>query len=111
MRDFTFNVSDRAKHGLLGILKPREALLIDVIPGGCNGFSYNYGIVDCPSIDKAARAVFATPPVFLTDQAMNMLDGATLEYEADELGTSFFSIINPGATSKCSCGASFSIFS
>lgn len=109
MKGLAFNVSESARSGLIRILTRGESLLIDVVPGGCNGFSYKYDVV----IDVVDEAISVSdiPPVFLTRQASDMLAGATLEYNADEFGTSFFSILNPSATSKCGCGSSFSTFS
>lgn len=104
---FIFNISEKAKDHLLAILKCDEAFLIDITPGGCNGFSYKYGITNSNNLDNTNEKVSEVPPVLLTAQATDMLHDAILKYEADEFGNSFFAIINPSATSKCGCGNSF----
>jgi iron-sulfur cluster insertion protein len=108
MNGFKLTVSEKASARLMKILRDTEALFVDVTSGGCNGFSYKY---DIKTYDNTNGLTISTVPrIVLTKDAMDMLNGAILDYSADELGTSFFSITNPNATSKCGCGNSFSTF-
>jgi iron-sulfur cluster insertion protein len=107
MQGFIFTISTSAKLRLQSVLKEGEAFVVDVTSGGCNGFSYKYNI---QNFDNAQTLVLQNPAVIVTEQASQMIAGGILEYSADEFGTSFFSIKNPNATSKCGCGNSFSTF-
>ena len=106
MTDFVFNISQSAKLRLENILQKDEAFVIDVTSGGCNGFSYKYQIAK----RNAENLYCENPAILITQNAKDMLNGGILEYSADDFGTSFFSIKNPSATSKCGCGNSFSTF-
>ena len=106
MTNFVFNISQSAKLRLQNILQNDEAFMIDVVSGGCNGFSYKYQI----SKRNYDNLYCENPSIIITQNAKNMLNGAILEYSSDDFGTSFFAIQNPSATSKCGCGNSFSTF-
>lgn len=101
-------ISEQAKERLINVLTNGQSLVVSVVPGGCNGFSYKYEISSKPP--EHSTQVSQSPSVYILDSAKDMLLGGVLQYKADELGTSFFSITNPNATSKCGCGHSFSTF-
>jgi iron-sulfur cluster insertion protein len=101
-------ISPNAKLRLMEVLKNGESLVISVTPGGCNGFSYNYTITH--ELPEDSHRVNNNPSVYVLNSAIDMLKSGILQYESDDLGTAFFSIINPNATSKCGCGNSFSTF-
>lgn len=103
-----FNISESANKRLLQVLSGGQSLLISVTPGGCNGFSYHYDVIQTPS--EEMTKVSENPSVYVSNSAQDMLKGGILQYTADDLGSSFFSIYNPNATSKCGCGNSFSTF-
>lgn len=103
-----FEISQKAKERLQEVLASDACLLVSVSPGGCNGFSYKYDIAQKEPTD--ATCVYQSPAVYVANSALEILDGGKLEFEANDLGTAFFSIINPNATSKCGCGNSFSTF-
>lgn len=101
-------ISQNACERLQEILSDDLSLLISVNPGGCNGFSYSFDITKEQS--PSTVEVLEKPKVFVSSSAIEMLSGSILEYEANDIGTAFFSIKNPNATSKCGCGNSFSTF-
>lgn len=100
-------ISANAQKRLESVLKGEDCLLISVTTGGCNGFSYKYTIQNLP---PESQCVLEKPKVYVANSAIEMLEGSMLDFQADELGTSFFIITNPNAISKCGCGNSFSTF-
>ena len=101
-------ISQKAQERLKEVLSNNMHLLVSVTSGGCNGFSYKYDI--CTEAPNDAVHVSEAPSIYVSNSAKDMLSGGVLQYEANDLGASFFSIINPNATSKCGCGNSFSTF-
>ncbi len=86
---------------------PTMKLRIEVIGGGCSGFSYKY------SLDNEAREGdlnFESFGVeFVTDDvSLEMIGGSMLDYVEDLMGASF-QMTNPNAASSCGCGTSFGI--
>lgn len=83
------------------------ALRVSVDGGGCSGFMYNYELINSTKEDDAIieknGAKVAIDPV-----SQQFLDGCSVDF-VEELGASFFQIINPSATAKCGCGNSFSV--
>ncbi len=101
-------ISNNACERLKEILSDNLSLLISVNTGGCNGFSYSFNLTKEQS--PSTIEVLHEPKVLVSKSAIEMLNGSILEYEANDIGTAFFSIKNPNATSKCGCGNSFSTF-
>jgi iron-sulfur cluster assembly accessory protein len=87
--------------------KPTSFLQISVISGGCNGFSYCFDIKD---EKKETDIVININKInLITDPtSAQYLNNCTVDF-VEELQASHFKIINPNATSTCSCGTSFSI--
>jgi len=86
---------------------PSMKLRIEVIGGGCSGFSYKY------SLDNEAREGdlhFENHGVeFVTDDvSLEMIGGSMLDYVEDLMGASF-QMTNPNASSSCGCGTSFGV--
>lgn len=82
-------------------------LRVEVIGGGCSGFSYRFGF---------AESVNADDTVIERDGAKAVVDEASLPFLAgseidfvDEIIGAAFRIHNPNATSGCGCGTSFSV--
>ncbi len=86
---------------------PGTMLRLEVVGGGCSGFSYRFGFAGAAGPDDlvverdGARAVI--------DQAsLPFLEGSEIDF-VDELMGQMFRVINPNATSGCGCGTSFSV--
>lgn len=86
---------------------PGTMLRVEVIGGGCSGFSYRFGF---------AHEVNADDQVIERDGAKAVVDEASLPFLAgseidfvEELLGASFRINNPNATSGCGCGTSFSV--
>jgi len=82
-------------------------LRVEVIGGGCSGFSYRFGFAEQVGEDdvvierEGAKAV--------VDQAsLPFLAGSEIDFVEEIIGASF-RIHNPNATSACGCGVSFSV--
>ena len=78
---------------------------IEVVPGGCSGYSYS---MDFDNAAKDGDIVLTKHgmKVFMSKDSLDMLNGATVEY-VDGLHGSGFKIENPNAKSSCGCGKSF----
>ena len=80
---------------------------VSVLGGGCSGFQYKFGfddvknpndmLIDCDGV-----------LVVIDEISIPFLEGATLDYIEELIGSSF-KIINPNAANSCGCGSSFSV--
>lgn len=83
------------------------ALRVAVLAGGCNGFQYQFKLVqeresDDHLIEKDGARVFVDPI------SLDLLEGAELDF-VDKLMGAHFTVKNPNAASSCGCGSSFSL--
>jgi iron-sulfur cluster insertion protein len=78
-------------------------LRIAIQGGGCSGFSYAFDFDQAKNEDD-----FEFGKVIVDAMSAQYLQGATLDFTEDLMGTNF-SIDNPNAQSKCGCGSSFSV--
>ncbi len=82
-------------------------LRVEVIGGGCSGFSYRFGFADTVNDDDlvlerdGARCV-------IDEASIPFLEGSEIDYVEELIGASF-RIHNPNATAACGCGTSFSV--
>jgi iron-sulfur cluster assembly accessory protein len=76
---------------------------ISIQGGGCAGFSYAFDFAKAKEDDDIQIG-----KVLVDSMSMMYLDGATIDYKEDLLGSSF-SIENPNASTTCGCGSSFSV--
>ena len=86
---------------------PGTMLRVEVIGGGCSGFSYRFGFAHGANDDdlvierEGAKAA-------IDRASLPFLEGAEIDFVDELLGQSF-RIHNPNATSGCGCGTSFSV--
>ena len=85
---------------------PLLALRVFVQGGGCSGFQYGFTFDDEQAGDDF-EIVKEGVRVLVDSMSYQYLVGATVDYKEDQYGSSFV-INNPGATSTCGCGSSFS---
>jgi len=105
MIDFTNTAQDRLRDMLAQESDPGLMLRVFVSGGGCSGFTYGFTFDSVVNEDD-----FQLPtsvPVVVDAMSMQYLQGATVDYRNDTLGSAFV-IENPNATSTCGCGSSFS---
>lgn len=78
-------------------------LRISIQGGGCSGFNYVFDFDQNKNEDD-----FEFGKVLVDSLSMQYLQGATVDYTEDIMGSSF-NIENPNAQTTCGCGSSFSV--
>jgi iron-sulfur cluster insertion protein len=86
---------------------PDLKLRVFVQGGGCSGFSYGFTFDEVKNEDDFDFS-YDTVTVLVDSISMQYLNGASIDYKEDLMGSSFV-INNPQATTTCGCGSSFSI--
>jgi len=104
-------VSDTAKIKVAEILASEEDddlfLRIGVYGGGCSGFQYKFGLHN--EIDDDDFVIeWDDGKVVVDSMSISYMKGATVDFIKD-LMSEHFSIVNPGVSSSCGCGESFSV--
>lgn len=82
-------------------------LRLGVRKTGCSGWAYTVGLADRI---EAEDVVFQQDDlkVVVDHDALAFLDGSTIDFVAEGLGSSF-RFLNPNVTEECGCGESFTI--
>ena len=82
-------------------------LRVEVIGGGCSGFSYRFGFADKANADD--RVIERDGAKVAIDEAsLPFLEGSEIDFVEEIIGASF-KVHTPNATSACGCGTSFSV--
>jgi iron-sulfur cluster assembly protein len=82
-------------------------LRVEVIGGGCSGFSYRFGFADTVNADD--RVIERDGAKAVVDEAsLPFLAGSEIDFVEEIIGAAF-KVHNPNATSACGCGTSFSV--
>jgi iron-sulfur cluster assembly protein len=88
--------------------QPEGTLLrLEVIGGGCSGFSYRFGLTPVVNADDLVVERDGAR-VAIDEASLPFLAGSEIDF-TDELIGSSFQVLNPNAKSGCGCGTSFSI--
>jgi iron-sulfur cluster insertion protein len=104
---FTDNAANKIADLLAEENNPAMKLRVFVQGGGCSGFSYGFTFDDV--INEDDTAITKGEVTILVDaMSYQYLVGAEIDYK-ETLMSSSFVINNPGATSTCGCGSSFSV--
>lgn len=82
-------------------------LRIAVSGGGCSGFQYGFTLDEVTNEDDTVLNKNGVQ-LLIDPMSFQYLMGAEIDYQ-DGLEGSQFVIKNPGATSTCGCGSSFSV--
>jgi iron-sulfur cluster insertion protein len=85
---------------------PSLKLRVFVQGGGCSGFQYGFTL-DEEQADDDWDIEVGGIKVLVDSMSGGYLQGATIDYKEDAMGSSFH-IENPQATTTCGCGSSFS---
>lgn len=105
-------LTERAAQEIKTILQQQQRtsentyLRLGVKGGGCSGFTYELDLTDaCDEHDEQ----FESHGIRLVCDRKSylFLNGTTLDFKDELMGRGFV-FDNPNATSKCSCGSSFS---
>ena len=86
---------------------PNLMLRVFVQGGGCSGMSYGFTFEEVQNEDDFDFA-YEEVKVVVDSMSMQYLQGSTIDYKEDLMGSSFV-INNPQAQTTCGCGSSFSI--
>jgi len=104
-------ISDSAKAKIKDLLieenTPGLALRTFVQGGGCSGFSYGFTF-DSEQNEDDFEFPLDEVKVLVDAMSMQYLQGATIDYKEELMGSSF-TIKNPNATTTCGCGSSFGV--
>ena len=84
----------------------KTGLRIQVLPGGCAGFSYDFTLVESPKENEKTIEQFGVK-VYISEEGLNTIHGSRIDY-VEALQGAGFKVSNPKATSTCGCGQSFS---
>ena len=86
---------------------PKIKLRTFIQGGGCSGMSYGFTLDEEQNEDDFI--IEHTDGLVLVDSmSMQYLNGATIDYKADLMGSNFV-VNNPNAETSCGCGSSFSV--
>jgi len=106
------DITDAAKTRIIDLLidenNPQLKLRTFVQGGGCSGFSYGFTFDEEKNEDDFEFPVDEKFKVLIDAMSMQYLQGATIDYKEEIMGSQFV-IKNPNASSSCGCGSSFSI--
>jgi iron-sulfur cluster insertion protein len=86
---------------------PKIKLRIFVQGGGCSGMSYGFTLDEETNEDDFTMN-FDGVPLLVDSMSSQYLQGSTVDYKEDLMGSEF-KIINPNAQTSCGCGSSFSV--
>lgn len=81
-------------------------LRVTIDSGGCTGFQYVFSLTE--EFNEQNGDIKIGDYVLTDDMSMPFLEGATIRFKQDKLGSEF-AVDNPNAVSGCGCGASFTI--
>ncbi len=88
--------------------EPYAGLRIQVVGGGCSGFSYRMGFDKTYNDQSDAVFDFEGLKVFIDKASLLYMDGSEVDY-IDGLHGAGFKFNNPNTTGSCGCGSSFSV--
>lgn len=111
------SISPRASNRLHTIStkdnNPNLALRVTIESGGCHGFQY---LMDLTDLEKTPATEEDTvfegekgEKVVIDESSLELLNGSTVDYTMELIGSQFKITGIPGATSSCGCGTSFDI--
>ena len=82
-------------------------LRVEVIGGGCSGFSYRFGFAGQANADDVVIERDGAK-VAIDEASQPFLAGSEIDFVDDLMGQSF-RIQNPNAVASCGCGTSFTV--
>jgi len=103
----TKKAEEKVKEILSEQPEPYAGLRIQVVGGGCSGFSYKLSFEDGAQGDDHVVEAFGLR-VLVDPKSAPIVAGSTLEFKDAMLGGGF-KVNNPQAVHECACGESFSI--
>ncbi|KAF2764191.1 hypothetical protein EJ03DRAFT_240939, partial [Teratosphaeria nubilosa] len=124
--DMIINITPRAAHRLQTIAEtdknPDLALRVSVESGGCHGFQYLMSLTSTKDTDPEEDILFENETaaretgegaykakVVMDEPSLELLNGSSVDYTMELIGSQFKVTGIPGAKSSCGCGTSFDI--
>lgn len=103
-------ITEQAKTYLLNACSSEKssAIRLEVIGGGCAGFSYKWELSDKKDPLDIVVDIDDSHQLIVDDTSLMYVIGTEIDYE-QKLGSSSLVIRNPNETSSCGCGKSFSV--
>ncbi|KAG9192039.1 hypothetical protein G6011_10773 [Alternaria panax] len=105
--------SNRLQKISIGDNNPNLALRVSIESGGCHGFQY---LMDLTDLSKNPATEEDTifegekgEKIVVDESSLELLNGSTVDYTMELIGSQFKITGIPGATSSCGCGTSFDI--
>jgi iron-sulfur cluster assembly protein len=106
--EVTLSASAARRINKITVAKPAGTMLrVEVIGGGCSGFSYRFGFADAVNADDRIIERDGAK-VAIDESSLPFLAGSEIDFVEEIIGAAF-RINNPNATSSCGCGTSFSV--
>jgi iron-sulfur cluster insertion protein len=106
MLTLTENAVKKIKELLSEENNPNLKLRSFVQGGGCSGMQYGFTFDETQNEDDFVIENDGIA-VLVDSMSMQYMDGASIDFKDDLMGSSF-SIDNPNAQTSCGCGSSFS---
>ncbi|OTA26293.1 hypothetical protein BTJ68_10536 [Hortaea werneckii EXF-2000] len=117
-------ITPRAAHRLTAIAEqdknPELALRVAVESGGCHGFQYLMSLVNTTDVDPTEDTLFENEEsvakeggykakLVMDEPSLELLNGSSIDYTMELIGSQFKVTGIPGAKSSCGCGTSFDV--
>ncbi|MDH5637468.1 MAG: iron-sulfur cluster assembly accessory protein [Nitrospinota bacterium] len=104
------NLTDKAANEVKKLQERMKAqgkgFRIEIVRGGCHGYSYEFGFDDEQEDDH--KSVTNDITVLTRAEVSEMVDGMTIDFE-NQMAGDIFVFKNPKAASACGCGNSFAM--
>lgn len=104
---FTDSAANKVKELIAEEGNPDLKLRVFVTGGGCSGFQYGFTFDETINEDDTVTEKNGVK-LLVDPMSFQYLIGAEIDYQESIQGAQFV-IKNPGATSTCGCGSSFSV--
>lgn len=104
---FTDNAANRVKQLIIEEGNQELKLRVFVSGGGCSGFQYGFTFDESVNEDDMVTEKNGVQ-LLVDSMSFQYLVGAEIDYQENIQGAQFV-IRNPGASSTCGCGSSFSV--
>ena len=102
------NMTEAAAKQISTLITSKEAVILAIEGGGCNGFQYKFGLVPIEDISEDDFIIEkAGAKVYVDVISANYLQGVVIDWIEDTFG-SHFKLNNPNVKTTCGCGSSFS---
>ncbi|HNP26871.1 MAG TPA: iron-sulfur cluster insertion protein ErpA [Nitrosomonas sp.] len=104
---FTENAANKVKELIVEEDNQALKLRVFVSGGGCSGFQYGFTFDELINDDDMVMEKNGVQ-LLVDSMSFQYLVGAEIDYQENIQGAQFV-IKNPGASSTCGCGSSFSV--